>query len=122
MATWIPELGMELTFDEVRLPTKVWPGGKVTADGTRLTLETVLHAISEGNSPERIAEMFPGTKLSDLYLLTGYFLSRREEAEEYLRRCDEEARKVKSEIESQPGYKEHTQRTLERWRQTGCTP
>ena len=120
MAVWIPELGMELSFDEVRVPAKVWPGGKVSADGTRLTLETVLYAISEGNSPERIAEMFPGTKLSDLYLLTGYFLSYREEAEEYLRRCDEEANKARVEIESQPGYKERTQRTLERWRRMGC--
>ena len=106
MAVWIPELGMELTYDEVRLPVAVWENGKVSADGTRLTLETVLHAISEANPPERIVEMFPGTKLSDLYLLTGYQRSRREEVKEYMRKNDEAWERAKAEIDAQPGQQE----------------
>ena len=121
MATWIPELGMELTYDEVRVPVSVWPGGKVSADGTRLTLETVLHAISEANPPERIVEMFPGTDLGHLYLLEGYYWTRWKEAREYMRKHKEEAERRKAEIESQPGYKEHTKRVLERWREMGYT-
>ena len=121
MAVWIPELGMELTYDEVRLPVAVWENGKVSADGTRLTLETVLYAISEANPPERIVEMFPGTKLSDLYLLTGYQRSRREEVKEYMRKHDEEVERARAEIESQPGHKEHIESVLKRWRDMGYT-
>ena len=120
MAVWIPELGMELTYDEVRVPVTVWPGGKVSADGTRLTLETVLYAISEANPPERIVEMFPGTDLGHLYLLEGYYWTRRKEAREYLRRHNEAAERIRAEIEAQPGYKEHTERVLKRWREMGC--
>ena len=116
MATWIPELEMELTYDEVRLPVSVWPCGKVSADGTRLTLGTVLYAISEANSPERIVEMFPGTALGHLYLLEGYFWTRWKEAREYLRKHKEEGERIRVEIEAQPGYKEHIERFRERAR------
>lgn len=116
MSTWIPELGMELTYDEVRLPVSVWPDGRVSADGTRLTLETVLYAIREANSPELIVEMFPGTDLGHLYLLEGYYWSRWKEAREYLRKHNEATERIRAEIEAQPGYKEHIERFLERAR------
>ena len=121
MAVWIPELGMELTYDEVRLPVAVWENGRVSADGTRLTLETVLHAISEANPPERIVEMFPTTNLGHLYLLEGYYWTRRKEAREYLRKQKESEERIRAEIEAQPGYKEHTERVLKRWREMGYT-
>ena len=66
----------------------------------------MLHAISEANPPERIVEMFPGTKLSDLYLLTGYQRSRREEVREYMRKNDEVWERAKAEIDAQPGQQE----------------
>ena len=116
MAKWIPELGMKLTYDEVRLPVSVWPDGRVSADGTRLALETVLYAIREANSPESIVEMFPGTDLGHLYLLEGYYWSRWKEAREYLRKQNEAAEWIRAEIEAQPGYKEHIERFQERAR------
>ena len=122
MATWIPELEMELTYDEVRLPVSVWPGGKVSADGTRLTLETVLYAIREANSPERIVEMFPMTDLGHLYLLTGYYLTRTNEAEEYLRKNDQAWERAKAKIDAQPGQKELRERIRERARKMRRTP
>lgn len=116
MAKWIPELGMKLTYDEVRLPVSVWPDGRVSADGTRLTLETVLYAIREANSPERIVEMFPGTDLGHLYLLEGYYLTRTKEAKNYLRKNDEAWERAKAEIDAQPGQKELRERIRERAR------
>ena len=121
MATWIPELGMELTFDEVRVPVSVWENGKVSADGTRLTLETVLYAISEANPPERIVEMFPGTKLPDLYLIAGYYRTRGKEAREYMRKLDEEWEQAKAEIDAQPGQQELRDRIKARARKMGIT-
>ena len=121
MATWIPELGMELTYDEVRVPVSVWQDGKVSADGTRLTLETVLYALSEANPPERIVEMFPGTKLSDLYLLSGYYRTCREEARVFLKKNDEEWERAKAEIDAQPGQQELRDRIKARSRKMGIT-
>lgn len=106
MAMWIPRMGMNLTCDEVRVPVKVWEGGAVRVGGTRLTLESVLYAYLDGATPEEILRMFPSTDLGDVYLVIGYYLTRREEADEYLRRCDEEWEQAKAEIDAQPGQKE----------------
>ena len=122
MATWIRELGMELTYDEVRVPVKVWDGGAVRVGKTRVSLESVLGAYIRGASPIEIAyEMFPGLEIADVYLVIGYYLTRQEEGEAYLRRCDEEWERVKAEIDAQPGQQEHRESFRARLEELGIS-
>ena len=108
MATWIPGFDMSLTFDEIRVPVQVWEDGSVRVGKTRVSLESVLGAYIRGARPGEIAyEIFPGLEIADVYLVIGYYLTRQEEGEAYLRRCDEEWERIKAEIDAQPGQQEH---------------
>lgn len=53
--------------------------------GTRVSLESVIHAFREGRSPETIAaECFPTLSLEQVYGAITYYLGHREEVDAYL--------------------------------------
>jgi uncharacterized protein (DUF433 family) len=58
--------------------------------GTRVTLETVLAAFSEGATAEEIAQRYPSIPLADVYQVIGYGLRHSAELEPYLARRRED--------------------------------
>src|SRR5437879_1098817 len=60
--------------------------GVIRILGTRVTLETVLGAFSEGATAEEIAQQYPSVSLADVYQVIGYYLRHSSELEPYLAR------------------------------------
>ena len=48
--------------------------------GTRVTLEAIVAAFSDGATAEEIAQDFPAVSLSDVYAVISYYLRHRSES------------------------------------------
>jgi uncharacterized protein (DUF433 family) len=53
--------------------------GVVHVDGTRVTLDTVIAAFSDGATSEEIAQQYPALRLADVYAILGFYLRKRPE-------------------------------------------
>ncbi|MDT7541116.1 MAG: hypothetical protein QOE33_1020 [Acidobacteriota bacterium] len=68
--------------------------------GTRVSLDSIVHAFNEGATPEEIAQDFPTLDLAVIYSVIGYYLQNRTEVEQYLEQRKVQRGEVKKEIES----------------------
>lgn len=82
---------MTLDLEPATLPLRPDPHGVVRVGGTRMTLESVLHAYLDGESAEGIAERFPALYLADVHATIAWFLRHRTDAEAYLAAAHAEA-------------------------------
>src|ERR1035437_4950325 len=57
--------------------------GVMRVRGTRVTLETVLSAFTEGATAEEIAQRYPSISLADAYRVIGYCLRHASDLEPY---------------------------------------
>jgi uncharacterized protein (DUF433 family) len=57
--------------------------------GTRVGIETVIRAFSDGHSPEMIQQEYPTLTLEQVYAVITYYLQHPSELDEYVRRLDE---------------------------------
>ena len=74
---------MALTFAHETIPLQADSDGVVRVSGTRVTLETVIAAFSEGATAEEIAQQYPSLNLADIYAVIGYYLRHSEEVTPY---------------------------------------
>ena len=56
--------------------------------GTRVGIETVIRAFSDGHSPEMIQQTYPTLTLEQVYAVITYYLQHRSELDDYVRRLD----------------------------------
>ena len=70
-----------LTTESVPLVTG--PDGVMRVRGTRVTLETMVAAFTEGATAEEIAQQYPSASLADIYQVIGYYLRHSTELEPY---------------------------------------
>jgi uncharacterized protein (DUF433 family) len=75
---------MSLTLAPQPLPLSRDADGVIRVGGTRVTLDTVWAAFSDGASAEEIAERYPSLAIADVYQSLGYCLARPQELESYL--------------------------------------
>ena len=71
--------------------------GAYRVAGTRVSLDSVVYAFNDGQSPETIAQFFPVLELEQVYGAITYYLAHRSEVDIYLeqgRRDYEAARKA----------------------------
>src|SRR5262249_19235446 len=75
--------------------------GVLRVGGTRVRLETVIHAFNNGSTAEEILLKYPSLNLTDIYAVITYYLWSRDEVDSYIkeRRCQAEA--VRRENEAQ---------------------
>jgi len=66
------------------IPLETGPDGVIRVRGTRITLDTVWHAFSEGATAEEIVQQYPSLSLADAYQAIGYGLRHPSELEAYL--------------------------------------
>lgn len=64
-----------------------------------MTLESVLGAYREGESPEGILERFPSLDLAGIHSTIAWYLEHREEAESYLARSRREGKSNRAKAE-----------------------
>ena len=82
------------------IPLKVDKNGVASVGGTRVTLDTVIAAFSDGATAEEIAQQYPSLELADVYYVIGYYLRRHSEVETYLRQRKANAADVRKQNES----------------------
>jgi uncharacterized protein (DUF433 family) len=93
-------MGAVLTVEPRAVPLTLLEGGVWRVTGTRIPLERVIECYKAGCTPETIVEAFDSLKLSNVYVLIGYYLDHAEEVERYLAEREETAEKVRKMIES----------------------
>ena len=74
--------------------------GVLRVSKTRVTLDTIVAAFSEGATAEEIAQQYPSVPLSDVYYVIGYYLRRYTEVEVYLTQRRQQAEQVRRENEA----------------------
>lgn len=63
--------------------------------GTRVSLDSIVYAFHEGQTPESIAQSFPSVSLEKIYGAIAFYLAHREQIDHYLTlaRADYEAKR-----------------------------
>jgi uncharacterized protein (DUF433 family) len=89
----------QLTTTET-LPLTTDPDGVIRVGKTRVTLDTVVAAFTEGATAEEIVQQYPSVLLADIYSVIGYYLRRRSEVEAYLNRRQRQAAQIRKQNES----------------------
>lgn len=82
--------------------------------GTRVSLDTVIHAFKSGATAEEIAQDYPSLALPDVYAVLAHYLRHRAEIESYLEGRAREHDELRQKIESRPEYQELRERLLAR--------
>jgi uncharacterized protein (DUF433 family) len=91
---------MSLALTAEPLPLEHDADGVVRVAKTRVTLDTVVAAFHDGLTAEEIVGQYPSLRLSDVYYVIGYYLSHREQVDEYLALRSREAQAARKENES----------------------
>ena len=76
--------------------------GVMRVGNTHVMLDSVVAAFEQGHSPETIRSQYPSLTLEQVYGAITYYLSHRQEVEEYLRRQEGEWAKWRAESERHP--------------------
>lgn len=103
-------------------PLKVERDGVVRVGGTRVTLDTIVYAFRQGATAEEILQRYPSLDLADIYAAIGYYLHYPADVEGYLAVREEQAKRVREEIETWSDMKGFRQRLLARRGSSAVTP
>jgi uncharacterized protein (DUF433 family) len=82
------------------IPLVFGTDGLMRVRGTRVTLETVWAAFSEGATAEEIAQRYPSISLADVYQVIGYCLRHSSEVDTYLARRRQQTSAIRTSNES----------------------
>jgi len=91
---------MALSFTAETLPLAADANGVVHVGKTRVTLDTVVTAFSEGATAEEIVQQYPSLTLADVYHVLAYYLRQPAEIEAYLRQRQARAEAVRQQNEA----------------------
>lgn len=71
-------------FASPTTPLRTDSDGVIRVAGTRVTLDTIIAAFSDGATAEEIAQQYPVVNLPDIYAVIAFYLANRSEIEAYL--------------------------------------
>lgn len=96
----------------MNIPLQTDASGTIRVSGTRVTLDTVLTAFHQGETPQEIHRNFDVLPVNDIYAVIAYYLANRETLDAYLERRAEEAERLRQEIEANytPEQRAHHER------------
>jgi uncharacterized protein (DUF433 family) len=101
------------------VPFTITEYGTIRIADSRVSLDSVVHNYKLGATAEQIAYSFPSLKLPDIHLAIAYYLTHRDEVEEYMRQQKAESDDLLQQLESDPEYlkrsSELRERILARW-------
>lgn len=90
---------MSLTVEAPPVPLRVDEQGVPRVGESRVPLDTIVYAFNQGASPEEIVMSFTTLTLPDVYAVINYYLHNRAEVDDYLRRRETEAARIRAENE-----------------------
>ena len=76
---------MSIVLEALSVPLQMAGDGCIRVAGSRVTLDTIVAAFDQGETPESIVDQYPGLLLDDVYAVVAYYLRNREEVAAYLR-------------------------------------
>jgi uncharacterized protein (DUF433 family) len=82
------------------IPLVTGADGVMRVRGTRVTLDTVVAAFTEGATAEEIAQQYPSASLADIYQVIGYYLRHSTELEAYFAERQRNIRQTRQRNES----------------------
>jgi uncharacterized protein (DUF433 family) len=82
-----------------RVPIQTDAHGVVRVAGTRVTLDTIVDAFVTGATAEEIAQQYPTVPLVDVYSVITYYLRHKSGVQEYLAKREEQAVRVREDVE-----------------------
>jgi uncharacterized protein (DUF433 family) len=94
-------LMMTLVIETRPIPLESREDGAILVAGTRIPLDTVIHAFRNGDSVEEIIEQYDTLRIADVYAIIGYYLDHQEEVDGYLRRRQVDADEFRRTLEAQ---------------------
>ena len=77
-------MSTQLTISTETPPLVTGADGVMRVAGSRVTLDTVVLAFTEGATAEEIAQQYPTLALADVYAVLGYYLHHKHEVDAYL--------------------------------------
>lgn len=89
---------MALSLNADPPPLKADAQGVVRVGGSRVTLDTVVQAFTEGLTAEEIQQQYPSLELPQVYAAISYYLHHREAVEEYLEKRSRQSQAVRAEV------------------------
>lgn len=81
------------------IPLQTDEHGTIHVANTRVTLDSIINFYLQGESPEDLHKGFPTVPLSDIYAVIAYYLARRAEVDAYLTKRNDEAERIRQEVE-----------------------
>jgi uncharacterized protein (DUF433 family) len=106
----------------IAVPLREDPPGILRVGKSRVLLELVIHAHEQGESPERIVEMYPDLDLGDVFAVIAYYLAHESAVIEYLRRIEQQAADVRQLVEARQPPGPTKQELLSRAAARGLKP
>lgn len=94
---------MPLTIHTDPVPLRSDEHGAVRVGDTRILFDIVIWEFQNGACPEDIVSGYPTLQLADVYAVLAYYLRHREEVDKYLQEGEEEAERLRREIEADVG-------------------
>lgn len=82
-----------------RVPIHTDADGVVRVARTRVTLDTIVEAFAAGATAEEIAQQYSSVPLVDVYSVITYYLRHKSDVDAYLQKRDEQAGRVREEVE-----------------------
>ena len=96
-------MNKQFIFPE-EVPLTQWQNGTIRVIGSRVSLDTIIGRMQEGDTPEEIHEGFPTVTLEQINTIIDWYLNNQVEADQYLQEEEAEAERILKELESQPEY------------------
>ena len=81
------------------VPITIDDNGMIRITGTRVTLQTIVYAFRQGDTPEQIVESYPVLRMADVYTVIAYYLNRRDEVDAYVRKQEKLGDSIRQENE-----------------------
>ncbi|MBA2702681.1 MAG: DUF433 domain-containing protein [Blastocatellia bacterium] len=105
--------------ETISMPLVITEHGTIRIKGSRVSLDSIVHHFKLGATAEQIVQSFPSLSLGDVYSSIAYYLTHRQEIEEYLQEQETAADALQEQLESNPDYQaeiaELRSRMLGRW-------
>jgi uncharacterized protein (DUF433 family) len=70
--------------ETITMPLVVTEQGIIRIKGSRVSLDSIVHHFKLGATAEQIVQSFPSLSLGEIYSSIAYYLTHRQEIEEYL--------------------------------------
>jgi uncharacterized protein (DUF433 family) len=92
----------------------LWEDGSIRIGSSCVTLDSVAREFTQGATAEQIQDDFRSLSLREIYGAISYYLEHEDRVSEYLQRREEEAQKVRAEVEDRPRVEALRRRLRER--------